>query len=216
MQRESGERGRFITFEGGEGSGKSTQAGILANRLARAGRKVFATREPGGSPAAEEIREALLSGHVSQFGPFAEAVMFAVARADHIENAIGEALIEGKWVVCDRFFDSTRAYQGTTAGVPRGLINALERVTVGNLTPDVTFILDISPEQGLARAAERRNGGAPDRFESQELMLHESIRRAFLEIAEEEPGRCVVIDASQPEAMVAEDVWEVVLQRLNP
>jgi len=216
MQRESGERGRFITFEGGEGSGKSTQAGILANRLARAGRKVFATREPGGSPAAEEIREALLSGHVSQFGPFAEAVMFAVARADHIENAIGEALIEGKWVVCDRFFDSTRAYQGTTAGVPRGLINALERLTVGNLTPDVTFILDISPEQGLARAAERRNGGAPDRFESQELMLHESIRRAFLEIAEEEPGRCVVIDASQPEAMVAEDVWEVVLQRLNP
>ena len=216
MQREASEGGRFITFEGGEGSGKSTQAGILANRLARAGRKVFATREPGGSPAAEEIREALLSGHVSQFGPFAEAVMFAVARADHIENAIGEALIEGKWVVCDRFFDSTRAYQGTTAGVPRGLINALERVTVGNLTPDVTFILDISPEQGLARAAERRNGGAPDRFESQELMLHESIRRAFLEIAEEEPGRCVVIDASQPEAMVAEDVWEVVLQRLNP
>ncbi len=216
MQRKAGEGGRFITFEGGEGSGKSTQAGILANRLARAGRKVFATREPGGSPAAEEIREALLSGHVSQFGPFAEAVMFAVARADHIENAIGEALIEGKWVVCDRFFDSTRAYQGTTAGVPRGLINALERVTVGNLTPDITFILDISPEQGLARAAERRNGGAPDRFESQELMLHESIRRAFLEIAEEEPGRCVVIDASQPEAMVAEDVWEVVLQRLNP
>jgi len=216
MQRKAGEGGRFITFEGGEGSGKSTQAGILANRLARAGRKVFATREPGGSPAAEEIREALLSGHVSQFGPFAEAVMFAVARADHIENAIGEALIEGKWVVCDRFFDSTRAYQGTTAGVPRGLINALERLTVGNLTPDVTFILDISPEQGLARAAERRNGGAPDRFESQELMLHESIRRAFLEIAEEEPGRCVVIDASQPEAMVAEDVWEVVLQRLNP
>ena len=216
MQREAGETGRFITFEGGEGSGKSTQAGILANRLARAGRKVFATREPGGSPRAEEIREALLSGRVWQFGPFAEAVMFAVARADHIENAISQALHEGKWVVCDRFLDSTRAYQGATTGVPRGLINALERLTVGNFLPDITFILDIPAEQGLARAAERRSGSVPDRFESQELMLHERVRRAFLDIAEEEPDRCVVIDASQPEAMVAEDVWEVVLHRLSP
>jgi dTMP kinase len=216
MQRETGETGKFITFEGGEGSGKSTQAGILANRLTRAGRKVFATREPGGSPAAEEIREALLSGRVWQFGPFAEALMFAVARADHVENAIGHALLEGKWVVCDRFLDSTRAYQGTTAGVPRGLINALERLTVGGLLPDITFILDIPPEEGLARAVERRSGAAPDRFESQEVMLHERVRRAFLDIAEEEPERCVVIDASQPEAMVAEDVWEVVLQRLSP
>jgi dTMP kinase len=216
MQREAGETGKFITFEGGEGSGKSTQAGILANRLARAGRKVFATREPGGSPAAEEIREALLAGQVWRFGPFAEALMFSVARADHVENAIGQALLEGKWVVCDRFLDSTRAYQGATAGVPRGVINALERLTVGGLMPDITFILDIPSEEGLARAAERRGGGAPDRFESQEIMLHERVRRAFLDIAEEEPERCVVVDASQPEAMVAEDVWEVVLQRLSP
>jgi dTMP kinase len=216
MQRGAGETGRFITFEGGEGSGKSTQAGILANRLARAGRKVFATREPGGSPAAEEIREALLAGKVWQFGPFAEALMFSVARADHIENAITHALYEGRWVICDRFFDSTRAYQGVTAGVPRGLINALERLTVGGMMPDITFILDIPPEQGLARAAERRSGTAPDRFESQELMLHERVRRAFLDIAEEEPDRCVVIDASQPEAMVAEDIWEIVLHRLSP
>jgi dTMP kinase len=216
MQREAAETGRFITFEGGEGSGKSTQAGILANRLARAGRKVLATREPGGSPAAEEIREALLSGHVWQFGPLAEALLFSVARADHIENAIGQALHEGKWVVCDRFLDSTRAYQGATAGVPKGLISALERLTVGNLLPDITFILDIPPEEGLARAAERRSGSTPDRFESQELLLHERVRRAFLDIAEEEPERCIVIDASQPEAMVAEDVWEAVLQRLSP
>jgi dTMP kinase len=216
MQRETGETGKFITFEGGEGSGKSTQAGILANRLARAGRKVFSTREPGGSPAAEEIREALLSGRVWQFGPFAEALMFAVARADHVENAIGQALLEGRWVVCDRFLDSTRAYQGATAGVPRALISALERLTVGGLLPDITFILDIPPEEGLARATERRSGTVPDRFESQEVMLHERVRRAFLDIAEEEPERCVVIDASQPEAMVAEDVWEVVLQRLSP
>jgi dTMP kinase len=216
MQREAAETGRFITFEGGEGSGKSTQAGILANRLARAGRKVLATREPGGSPAAEEIREALLSGRVWQFGPFAEALLFSVARADHIENAIRQALHEGKWVVCDRFLDSTRAYQGATAGVPKGLISALERLTVGNLLPDITFILDIPPEEGLARAAERRSGSMPDRFESQELLLHERVRRAFLDIAEEEPERCIVIDASQPEAMVAEDVWEAVLQRLSP
>jgi dTMP kinase len=177
---------------------------------------VLATREPGGSPAAEEIRETLLSGRVWQFGPFAEALLFSVARADHIEHAIGQALVEGKWVVCDRFLDSTRAYQGATAGVPKGLISALERLTVGNLLPDITFILDILPEEGLARAAERRSGSAPDRFESQELLLHERVRRAFLDIAEEEPERCIVIDASQPEAMVAEDVWEAVLQRLSP
>jgi dTMP kinase len=210
------EIGRFITFEGGEGSGKSTQAGILANRLARAGRAVFATREPGGSPAAEEIREVLLSGQVAPMGPLAEAVMFSVARADHVDNAIKDALQQGKWVVCDRFVDSTRAYQGATAGVPRALINALERLTVGALAPDITFILDIPAEEGLARAYVRNEGEEPDRFEGQELMMHERVRRAFLDIAEEEPGRCIVVDASQPEAMVAEDVWEAVLQRLNP
>ncbi|WP_372930827.1 dTMP kinase [Methyloceanibacter sp.] len=210
------EIGRFITFEGGEGSGKSTQAGILANRLSRAGRAVFATREPGGSPAAEEIREALLAGEISQFGPLAEAVMFAVARGDHVDTAIKESLQEGKWVVCDRFVDSTRAYQGVTGGVPRGLINALEQLTVGALSPDVTFILDLPADEGLARAQARAEGAEPDRFEGQELMTHERIRRAFLDIAEEEPGRCIVVDASQPEAMVAEDVWEAVLRRLNP
>jgi dTMP kinase len=139
-----------------------------------------------------------------------------VARADHVETAIKDALQEGAWVVCDRFMDSTRAYQGATAGVPRGIINALERLTVGALAPDVTFILDIPAEEGLARAQARAEGAEPDRFEGQELMLHERVRRAFLDIADEEPGRCVVVDASQPEAMVAEDVWETVLQRLNP
>jgi dTMP kinase len=210
------EIGRFITFEGGEGSGKSTQAGILANRLSRAGRAVFSTREPGGSPAAEEIREALLSGQVKQYGPLAEAVMFSVARADHVDHAIKDSLQEGRWVVCDRFIDSTRAYQGATAGVPRGVINALEELTVGALSPDLTFILDIPAEEGLARATERADGAEIDRFESQELVMHERVRRAFLDIAEEEPGRVVVIEASQPEAMVAEDVWEAVLHRLNP
>ena len=216
MQREAAELGRFITFEGGEGAGKSTQAGILANRLTRAGRKVLATREPGGSPAAEEIREALLSGRVWQYGPLAEAVLFSVARADHVEPAIAGALQQGAWVVCDRFLDSTRAYQGATAGVPKPLISALERLTLGELLPDITFILDIPAEEGLARATARAEGAAPDRFEGQELILHERVRRAFLDIAEEEPDRCIVIDASQPEAMVAEDVWEAVLERLHP
>lgn len=216
MQREAAELGRFITFEGGEGAGKSTQAGILANRLMRAGRKVLATREPGGSPAAEEIREALLSGRVWQYGPLAEAVLFSVARADHVEHAIAGALQQGAWVVCDRFLDSTRAYQGATAGVPKPLISALERLTLGGLLPDITFILDIPAEEGLARATVRAEGAAPDRFEGQELILHERVRRAFLDIAEEEPDRCIVIDASQPEAMVAEDVWEAVLERLHP
>lgn len=142
--------------------------------------------------------------------------MFAVARADHIEQAISGALQQGAWVVCDRFLDSTRAYQGATAGVPKGLINALERLTVGDLLPDITFILDIPAEEGLARAKARAEGEAADRFEGQELILHERIRRAFLDIAEEEPDRCIVIDASQPEAMVAEDVWEAVLERLHP
>ncbi|ODR94427.1 thymidylate kinase [Methyloceanibacter stevinii] len=210
------EIGRFITFEGGEGSGKSTQVNILAERLSRSGRPVFVTREPGGSPAAEDIREVLLSGQVAQFGPLAESVMFAVARADHIENAIQGALQQGQWVICDRFVDSTRAYQGSTGGVPRGLINALEQLTVGAVMPDITFVLDIPAEEGLARVAARAEGQELDRFESQELMSHERIRRGFLDIAEEEPGRCVVVDASQPEAMVAEDVWETVLQRLNP
>ena len=216
MRRETVEAGRFITFEGGEGAGKSTQAGILANRLARAGRRVFATREPGGSPAAEEIREALLSGKVWQFGPFAEAVLFSVARADHVDHAIREALAQGQWVVCDRFLDSTRAYQGATAGVPRPLINALERLTLGGIMPDLTFILDLPTEQGLARAAERLGGAPPDRFEGQEVTLHERVRRAFLDIAEEEPDRCIVIDASQPEGIVAEDIWEAVAERLSP
>jgi dTMP kinase len=216
MRHETIESGKFITFEGGEGAGKSTQSTILVNRLLRAGRRVIATREPGGSPLAEDIREALLSGQIWQLGPVAEAVLFAVARADHIDYAIADALEQGKWVVCDRFIDSTRAYQGATSGVSKPVIGALERLTTGGLTPDLTLILDIPPKAGLARANARLGDEAPDRFESQELVMHERIRQAFLDIAEEEPDRCVVIDANQPEAVVAEDVWEAVTERLSP
>ena len=214
MRHETVETGRLITFEGGEGAGKSTQVCILVDRLLRAGRRAIATREPGGSPAAEDIRETLLSGKVKQFGPFAEALLFSIARQDHIDTVISDALARGKWVVCDRFLDSTRAYQGATGGVPAPVISALERLTLHGVMPNLTIVLDISVEEGLARMARRR--GAPDRFESQDIAQHERIRKAFLDIAEEEPGRCVVIDARKPEALVAEDVWEAVAERLSP
>jgi dTMP kinase len=214
MRHETVETGRLITFEGGEGAGKSTQVSILVERLRNAGRQAIATREPGGSPVAEDIREMLLSGKVKQFGPFAEALLFSIARADHIDTVIGDALTRGQWVVCDRFVDSTRAYQGATGGVPAPVISALERLTLHGIMPNLTIVLDIPVEEGLARMARRR--GAPDRFESQDISQHERIRKAFLNIAEEEPGRCVVIDARKPEALVAEDVWEAVAERLSP
>jgi dTMP kinase len=214
MRHETVETGRLITFEGGEGAGKSTQVSILVERLRNAGRHAIATREPGGSPAAEDIRETLLSGKVKQFGPFAEALLFSIARADHIDTVISDSLARGQWVVCDRFLDSTRAYQGATGGVPAPVISALERLTLHGVMPNLTIVLDIPVEEGLARMARRR--GAPDRFESQDIAQHERIRKAFLDIAEEEPGRCVVIDARKPEALVAEDVWEAVAERLSP
>ena len=214
MRHETVETGRLITFEGGEGAGKSTQVSILVERLRNAGRHAIATREPGGSPAAEDIRETLLSGKVKQFGPFAEALLFSIARQDHIDTVISDALARGQWVVCDRFLNSTRAYQGATGGVPAPVISALERLTLHGVMPNLTIVLDIPVEEGLARMARRR--GAPDRFESQDIAQHERIRKAFLDIAEEEPGRCVVIDARKPEALVAEDVWEAVAERLSP
>jgi dTMP kinase len=214
MRHETVETGKLITFEGGEGAGKSTQVSILVDRLRRAGRHAIATREPGGSPAAEDIRETLLSGRVKQFGPFAEALLFSIARQDHIDMVIGDALARGQWVVCDRFLDSTRAYQGATGGVPAPVISALERLTLHGIMPNLTIVLDIPVEEGLARMARRR--GTADRFESQDFAQHERIRKAFLDIAEEEPGRCVVIDARKPEALVAEDVWEAVAERLSP
>ncbi len=215
MRHETVEPGKFITFEGGEGAGKSTQAAILVSRLESAGRKVIATREPGGSPFAEEIRETLLSGNARQFGPLAEAVLFSVARRDHVDNVIGESLARGTWVVCDRFLDSTRAYQGAAGGVSAPLIGALERITLKGLKPHLTLVLDLPVDEGMARAR-RRSKAAPDRFESQELAEHDRIRRAFLDIAEQDPRRCVVIDARKPEALVAEDIWEAVVERLHP
>ena len=211
--------GKFITLEGGEGVGKSTQARLLLDRIKESGHAAIMTREPGGSELAEAVREFVLSGEAKEFGPFAEAVLFTIAREDHLEQTIRPALERGYWVVCDRFIDSTRAYQGT-AGVPPGVIKALDRLIVHDTRPDLTIVLDLPPEEGLARAARRSGGnghGDPqDPFESRELGYHLALRDAFLNIARNEPERVVVVDASRHEVEVAEDVWDAVAERLKP
>src|SRR5215207_3519430 len=160
-------RGRFITFEGGEGTGKSTQAAFLADRLKTYGLGVVTTREPGGSPGAEAIRHVLLSGAVQPLGSHAEAILFAAARDDHVRQLIRPSLEAGCWVVCDRFADSTRVYQGVLGNVDQRVIRSLERVAVGDTRPDITFILDVPAAVGLARAASRRGRTAVDRFEAE-------------------------------------------------
>jgi dTMP kinase len=209
-------RGRFITFEGGEGVGKSTHARLLAERLQALGIGVELTREPGGSPGAEIIRHVLLSGLAKPLGAEAEAILFAAARDDHVRTRIAPALEHGKWVICDRFIDSTRVYQGVLGKVDRRLITALERVTVGPLRPDLTFILDAPTELGLARARKRRGQGSADRYEAESAEAHELMRRGFHRIAAEEPGRCVVIDAGRDKAQVADEIWRRVVERLDP
>jgi dTMP kinase len=212
-QRAPRPRGKFITLEGGEGAGKSTQIGHLMRRLGAAGIEAIATREPGGSERAEILRRILLSGVVRPLGPAAEAILFAAARIDHIDNTIEPALAAGTWVVSDRFADSTRAYQGGEID-PR-LINALERVALGGLRPDLTVIFDLPAEEGLRRAARRRAPGETlDRFEAEDLRFHETLREAFRAIAAADPMRCAIIDASAPESEVADAVWRVLSARL--
>jgi dTMP kinase len=207
------ERGFFITLDGGEGVGKSTQVGHLLRNLRKAGIEAIGTREPGGSPGAEILRKALLSGGVARLGPAAEAILFAAARIDHIDKTIEPALAAGTFVVCDRFADSTRAYQGARLD-PR-FLRALERVTLGDVRPALTLILDLPAADGLARAAARRGAAeAPDRFEREDLEFHESLRAAFLAIAAAEPVRCAVIDAARAEEDVAHAIFDVVSNRL--
>lgn len=200
-------RGAFITLEGGEGAGKSTQAARLAATLrARTGRPVVVTREPGGSPRAEEIRTAVLAGVAKPYGPFAEALLFSAARLDHLDRLIRPALARGETVICDRFLDSTRAYQGAAGGLDPATLTALERVVVGSTRPDLTLILDLPAETGLARAAARGQeaGQGADRFEAEALGFHTRLRTAFLEIANRDSARCAVVDASaEPDAVEA-------------
>jgi len=203
-------RGFFITFEGGEGAGKSTQIRLLAEYLRKEGHDVLITREPGGSPGAEAVRHVLLSGAAEPFGPTFEAFLFAAARLDHIQQVIRPAIGRGSIVLCDRFVDSSRVYQGVTGGLEPDFMAALERVTVNGVMPDLTIILDLDPKEGLRRAAERRGEGTADRFEKETLQIHRRRRKAFLDIAAREPERCVVIDATPPAEEVARMVAEAV------
>lgn len=210
-------RGRFITFEGGEGTGKSTHASMLAERLRTVGVVVQHTREPGGSPGAEIMRYILLSGAARPLGANAEALLFAAARDDHLTTLIRPALADGKWVVCDRFADSTRIYQGVAGDVDPMAIRALERIVVADTKPDLTFILDVPAKEGMRRAAKRRSGGEmADRFEAEALAFHERLRDGFLMLAANEPDRCVLIDATTPKQEVGEQIWRVVQKRLKP
>jgi dTMP kinase len=209
-------RGRFITFEGGEGTGKSTHAALLAQRLQSMGIGVVLTREPGGSPGAEIIRHVLLSGAAKALGPDAEAILFAAARDDHVSNTIEPALACGRWVVSDRFADSTSVYQGALGHVDPLLLGGLHRVTVGKLKPDLTFVLDVPAEVGLERATKRRGEAGADRFEAESLEFHEKLREAYLHLAAGEPDRCVLIDVREPRAAVATQIWDTVAKRLDP
>jgi dTMP kinase len=209
-------RGRFITFEGGEGTGKSTQASLLAERLRGYGLGVVVTREPGGSPGAEAIRHVVLSGAAQPLGSHAEAILFAAARDDHVSQLIRPALEAGRWVICDRFADSTRIYQGVLGNVDPRVISSLERITVGDTKPDVTVILDVPTELGLERASSRRGRGSTDRFEAETLEFHNKLREAYRELAEREPDRCVLIDAGGEASTVADAVWAVINRRLDP
>jgi dTMP kinase len=209
-----GGRGKFISFEGGEGSGKSTQIKLLADRLAAAKLRAIVTREPGGSPGAEIMRHLVLSGMGKLLGPDAETLLFAAARDDHVRTVIQPALNQGTWVLCDRFSDSTRAYQGRLGNVAPGVLNAMQRVTIGDLKPDLTIILDVPVEVGLKRAAARRGAGAPDRFEAEDIKFHQELRDAYRQIAAEDPNRCVLIDATPDPGAVAAQVWTVLRDHL--
>jgi dTMP kinase len=213
VKRPSG-RGRFISFEGGEGSGKSTQIKLLAQRLAAAKLRAIVTREPGGSPGAEIIRHLVLSGMGKLLGPDAETLLFAAARDDHVRSVIQPTLNQGTWVLCDRFSDSTRVYQGRLGQVSPGVLNAMERVTIGDLKPDLTFILDVPVEIGLQRAAARRGSRAPDRFEAEDLKFHQDLRDAYRQIVAEDPQRCVLIDATADPDTVAAHVWTALRDHL--
>jgi dTMP kinase len=209
-------RGRFITLEGGEGAGKSTQAELLARRLRSLAIGVVVTREPGGSAGADIMRHVLLSGAAKPLGPLVETLLFAAARDDHIHATIRPALDQGTWVVCDRFIDSTRVYQGVLGEVDPKLIRGLERLMAGDAVPDLTFVLDAPAEVGLARATRRRGRQQADRFENETLEFHTRLRQAYRDVAAAETKRCVLIDADRPPEKVAEDIWAIVNTRLDP
>ena len=210
--------GLFISFEGGEGAGKSTQIRRLADSLRTRGLDVIVTREPGGSPGAEAVRHVLLNGAAEQFGTRMEALLFAAARSDHVEQVIRPALARGAVVLCDRFMDSSRVYQGVTGNLEHNFIEALQRVAVNGVMPDRTIILDIPAELGLERARSRGAAAAtgPDRYEKEKLETHEKRRHGFLDIAVREPERCRVVNAARDEDVIAREIQTLVETLLKP
>jgi dTMP kinase len=204
---------RFITLEGGEGAGKTTQGRRLAAALRAGGVDVVETREPGGSPGAEEIRRLLTTGEPDRWSPMAETLLHFAARSDHIRRTIRPALNSGRWVYCDRFADSTMAYQGYGHGIDRGFIARLAGAVLGDLRPDLTLVFDLPVEQGLARAAGRTSH--EDRYEKMDRKFHETLRRGFLDIAAKDPQRCVVIDAGGDEPTTWQRVRTAVRDRFG-
>jgi len=205
-------RGRFITLEGGEGAGKSTQIRLLAEALRGDGIAVTTTREPGGAPGAERIRTLLVDGATDRWDGVSEALLHFAARREHLVRTVWPALDRGDWVISDRFADSTMAYQGYGLGLGRALVEALYAQAVGDFRADLTLILDLPVEQGLARAAARNGGGT--RYERMGVDFHRRLREGFLDIARREPDRCVVIDATLPIETVARAMLAAVRERL--
>lgn len=219
-------RGRFISFEGGEGAGKSTQIELLADKLQARGLSVVVTREPGGSPSAEDIRRLVVSGAVWRWDPLTELLLHNAARREHVRNLIRPVLNRGRWVLCDRFVDSTMAYQGYGHGLGRKVVQDVHRIISNNLMPDLTIILDLPTETGLTRARARNEAAAAraagsgevkreDRYERMAKPFHRRLRRGFLDIAERDPKRCRVINANRSIEVVAADVWAAVAKRFR-
>lgn len=211
--------GKFITFEGGEGSGKSTQARLLSEQLGRIGVHTIVTREPGGSPFAEALRKVILDPEMPQHSALSEALLFYAARADHLDNTVRPALNAGLWVICDRFIDSTRVYQGIAGGLPGETVDVLNQMVVSPTFPDLTIVLDIPAELGLGRAHSRRIDKLhpdmeADAYERRDLAFHWKLREAFRGLTQEEPERCVLVDAAQDERAVSAEVWRAVQTRL--
>jgi dTMP kinase len=211
MNKISLNNGVFITFEGGEGAGKSSQIKLLEDKLNKLDYETVLTREPGGTAGAEAIRHVILSGSAEKLGTDVEAMLFSAARSDHVEKVIRPALMLNKIVLCDRFYDSTRVYQGATGSVDMEFLYSLERIACDDVWPDLTLILDLPVEEGMKRANARRSkDSVPDRFEKEDMQAQEMRREAFQKIAEKEPERCKLIDASGSEKQVAKRIWAVV------
>ncbi|UCA46915.1 dTMP kinase [Pseudochrobactrum sp. XF203] len=208
--------GLLITFEGGEGAGKSTQILALADHLRAQGFEVMVTREPGGSAGAEAVRHVILSGAAETYGPAMEALLFAAARSDHIDQKIRPAIEAGQIVLCDRFIDSSRVYQGISGNLDPQFMRSVERIAIDGTMPDLTFILDIPADKGLARAGLRRGNEVADRFEKETIATHEARRQAFLAIAAEEPQRCKVIDADRSVHEISAEVAALADAVLSP